>query len=157
MIKKILVTLRLTIDKDWLKNQFILTEKYIYARCMYRYAKKIIYEKLWKVSKKENCLEYQFLRLTKLINKKNINYIYKKYMRACQHAKKIIYIYIKKLWNVSKKIKLVSSLYFKINKDSSCLNFFFTLLQFNIQNSGTWIQGTLSTSHTSREITNKES
>jgi len=41
-------------------------------------------------------------------------------MRARQHAKKIIYIYIKKLWNVSKKIKLVSS-YFKINKDSSCL------------------------------------
>ena len=46
------------------------------------------------MSKKENCLEYQFLRLTKLINK-NINYIYKKHMCARQHVKKIRYIYIK--------------------------------------------------------------
>ena len=46
-------------------------EKYIYARCMYRYAKKNYIRKTMKsVKKKENCLEYQFLRLTKLINKK---------------------------------------------------------------------------------------
>ncbi len=38
---------------------------------MYRYAKKKLYTKNYeKCQKKENCLEYQFLRLTKLINKK---------------------------------------------------------------------------------------
>ena len=38
---------------------------------MHRYAKKTLYTKNYeKCQKKENCLEYQFLRLTKLINKK---------------------------------------------------------------------------------------
>jgi hypothetical protein len=78
------------------------------------------YEKCQK--KKENCLEYQFLRLTKLINKKYQLYLQKTYARApTRKKKKIIYIYILKNYEMyQKKIKLVSS-YFKINKDSSCL------------------------------------
>src|SRR2546423_1174961 len=74
------------------------------------------------VKKKENCLEYQFLRLTKLINKKYQLYLQKTYARApTRKKKKIIYIYILKNYEMyQKKIKLVSS-YFKINKDSSCL------------------------------------
>jgi hypothetical protein len=74
------------------------------------------------VKKKENCLEYQFLRLTKLINKKYQLYLQKTYARVpTRKKKKIIYIYILKNYEMyQKKIKLVSS-YFKINKDSSCL------------------------------------
>jgi hypothetical protein len=57
---------------------------------MYRYAKKKKlytknYEKCQK--KKENCLEYQFLRLTK-INKKYQLYLQKTYARAPTRKKK---------------------------------------------------------------------
>ncbi len=51
------------------------------------------------VKKKENCLEYQFLRLTKLINKK-YQFIFTKNVCAranTQKKKNNIYIYIKKL------------------------------------------------------------
>jgi hypothetical protein len=40
------------------------------------------------VKKKENCLEYQFLRLTKLINKKYQLYLQKTYARAPTRKKK---------------------------------------------------------------------
>ena len=60
---------------------------------MYRYAKKLYTKNYEKCQKKENCLEYQFLKLTKLINKKYQLYLQKR-MRARQHEKKIIYIYI---------------------------------------------------------------
>ena len=65
---------------------------------MYRYVKKIIYENYEKCQKKENCLEYQFLRLTKLINKK-YQFIFTKNVcaRANTQKKYNIYIYIKKL------------------------------------------------------------
>ena len=61
---------------------------------MYRYAKKKnLYTKNYeKCQKKENCLEYQFLRLTKLINIKYQLYLQKTYART--QKKKIIYIYI---------------------------------------------------------------
>ena len=45
------------------------------------------------VKKKENCLEYQFLRLTKLINIKYQLYLQKTYART-QKKKNNIYIYI---------------------------------------------------------------
>ena len=66
---------------------------------MYRYAKKKLYTKNYeKCQKKENCLEYQFLRLIKLINKKYQLYLQKTYARAPTRKKNNnIYIYIKKL------------------------------------------------------------
>jgi hypothetical protein len=42
-------------------NQFILTEKYIYARCMHRYAKKILYTKNYeKCQKKKRIVSINF-------------------------------------------------------------------------------------------------
>ena len=55
--------------------------------------KKKLYTKNYeKCQKKENCLEYQFLRLTKLINKKYQLYLQKTYARAPTRKKKYIYI-----------------------------------------------------------------
>ena len=45
-----------------------------------------------KSQKKENCLEYQFLRLTKLINKKYQLYLQKTYARMPTRKKNNIYI-----------------------------------------------------------------
>ena len=84
------------INKEYLR-------KSIYTRvaCTGMQKKNYIRKTMKSVKKKENCLEYQFLRLTKLINKK-YQFIFTKniYTRANTQKKKnnnniYIYIYIK--------------------------------------------------------------
>jgi hypothetical protein len=79
----------------------IYTYGKVYIRALHvpvRKKKNYIRKTMKSVKKKENCLEYQFLRLTKLINKKYQLYLQKTYARAPTRKKKNnIYIYIKKL------------------------------------------------------------
>ena len=71
---------------------------------MYRYAKKKLYTKNYeKCQKKENCLEYQFLRLTKLINKKYQLYLQKTYARVPTRKNNNNNIYILKNYEMYQK------------------------------------------------------
>jgi hypothetical protein len=69
----------------------IYTYGKVYIRALHvpvRKKKKLYTKNYEKVKKKENCLEYQFLRLTKLINKKYQLYLQKTYAHTPTRKKK---------------------------------------------------------------------